>query len=87
MTNVDDYVGSYYSEELDVEYVFSRNEEALRLQVGRGIDGELLRVGQDTLVFRGRTFRFSRDQGRVSGFEIDAGRVQHVVFVRVESGR
>jgi len=87
VTNVDDYVGSYYSPELDVEYVLSRNEEALRLRVGQGIDGELLRVSEDTLVFRGRTFRFSRDQGRVTGFEVDAGRVQHVAFVREESGR
>ena len=85
VTNVDDYVGNYYSPELDVEYVLSRNEGALRLQVAHGIDGELLRISEDTLVFRGRTLRFSRDQGRVTGFEVDAGRVQHVAFVRDES--
>jgi hypothetical protein len=86
VSNIDDYIGSYYSPELDVEYVLSRNGGALRLQVARGIDGELLRVSEDTLVFRSRTFRFRRDQGRVTGFEVDAGRVQHVAFVR-ESGR
>jgi hypothetical protein len=87
VTNVDDYLGSYYSPELDVEYVLSRSGEALHLRAGRAINGVLLRIGQDTLVIRGRTLHFSRDQGRVTGFEVDAGRVQHVAFVREESGR
>jgi len=87
VTNIDDYVGSYYSEELDVEYEFSRSDERLGLRIGRRLRVELLRIGVDTLVARGRTFRFGRSGGRVTGFEVDAGRVQHVAFVRRESGR
>ena len=87
VTNIDDYVGSYYSEELDVEYEFSRSDERLGLRIGRRLRVELLRVGMDTLVARGRMFRFGRSGGRVTGFEVDAGRVQHVAFVRRESGR
>ena len=85
--NVDDYVGSYYSAELDIEYVLSQSGGALHLRAGRAIDGELLRVGLDTLVTDGVTLRFSREQGRATGFEVDAGRVQHVAFVREEPGR
>jgi CubicO group peptidase (beta-lactamase class C family) len=86
VTNVDDYVGSYYSPELDVEYTLSRSEEALRLRVGQGIDGELRRIEEDVLVLRRLTFRFTRENGLVTGFEVDAGRVQHVAFMREESG-
>jgi len=87
VVNVDDYVGTYYSVELDVEYELSRNDERLGLRIGRGLRVELLRIGEDTLVARGRTFRFRRSSGRVTGFEVDAGRVQHIAFVRRESGR
>ena len=87
VTNIDDYVGTYYSVELDVEYELSRNDERLGLRIGRGLRVELLRIGEDTLVARGRTFRFRRSSGRVTGFEVDAGRVQHIAFVRRESGR
>ena len=87
VTNVDDYVGSYYSPELDVEYRLSRNEEALRLRVGQGIDGELRRAEEDVFVLGRFTLRFTRESGRVTGFEVDAGRVQHVAFIRGESGR
>jgi len=86
VTNVDDYVGNYYSPELDVEYTLSRNGEALRLRVGQGIDGELRSLEEDVLVFGRWTFRFTRENGRVTGFEVDAGRVQHVAFIREESG-
>ena len=86
VTNVDDYVGIYYSPELDVEYTLSRNGEALRLRVGQGIDGELRSSEEDVLVLGRWTFRFTRENGRVTGFEVDAGRVQHVAFIREESG-
>ena len=85
VTGVDDYVGRYYSSELDVEYVLSRQGAALNLRAGQGIDAELLSAGEDTLVFDGLTFRFIREQGRVTGFEVDAGRVQHIAFRRVPS--
>jgi len=82
VANVDDYVGSYYSDELDVVYTLSRDGEALRLRVGQGIDGELRSAGEDVLVLGGLTLRFQRQAGRVIGFEVDAGRVQHLGFVR-----
>jgi Beta-lactamase len=83
----EDYLGRYYSAELDTDYVISSNEEALQIAVGRrGVEGELLRVSGDTLFFRGLTLRFAREGGMVTGFDLDAGRVQHVAFVRKESG-
>lgn len=82
VTNVDDYVGRYYSTELDVTYLLTRHEGALRIQVGAGLDGELLSVGEDTLSVRRLTLHFKRDGGTVTGFDLDAGRVQHVAFVR-----
>jgi CubicO group peptidase (beta-lactamase class C family) len=82
VTDVDDYVGSYYSPELDVEYTLSRDGDQLRLRAGQGIDGRLHRAAPDVLVLRRMTLRFVRADGRVTGFALDAGRVRHVTFER-----
>jgi len=86
VSNPEDYVGHYFSPELNVEYVLSMDGEALRLRVGSGIDGQLSSLGNDELFLDGVTLRFSRDAGGVTGFEVDAGRVQHVVFEKRSSG-
>lgn len=89
-----DFVGSYYSRELDVTYRISVEDGALRVRAGAAIDGELYLVQGDTLAtgFRrpdGRvqpqlTLRFLRSGDRVRGFELDAGRVVHLGFERIE---
>jgi len=88
VTNSAEYAGTYYSPELDIDYVLSSNEDGgLRLQAGAGLDVELLAMGQDAVSASGLTLRFAREGGRVNGFEVDAGRVQHVAFLREGSGR
>jgi CubicO group peptidase (beta-lactamase class C family) len=87
VTHSAEYAGSYYSAELDIDYVLSRNEVGgLSLQAGAGVHIELLDVGEDTVSAFGLTLRFVRGGGMVTGFEVDAGRVQHVAFLRQGSG-
>jgi len=78
------YVGTFHSPELDVDYVFSVDDGVLTLRAGAGIDSPVVRVSGDTLRAGPLTFRFERTEGRVTGFELDAGRVVHVRFRRVE---
>ncbi|MEM7414944.1 MAG: serine hydrolase domain-containing protein [Gemmatimonadota bacterium] len=89
-----DFVGSYYSAELDVTYRISVEDESLRVRAGAAIDEELFVVDGDTLAtgFRrsdGRVqpqliLRFDRSAGQIRGFELDAGRVVHLAFERVD---
>ena len=86
------YTGRYYSPELDVEYRIEPTDDGLRVRAGAGIDQPLYRLVGDTLAAGPPrtpgafsptlTFRFRRDNGAVTGFELDAGRVVHVRFDR-----
>ena len=77
------YVGIYYSHELDIEYRLSSDDGTLRLRAGADIDTELRQIAPDHLRSeRGLELRFERAAGRVVGFQLDAGRVRNLRFVR-----
>ena len=80
-----DYVGTYYSPELDVNYVLATVDGALRLRVGAGIDVPVEALGDDHLVAQGLELRLQREAGGVTGFQVDAGRVKNLIFRRVDS--
>ena len=77
------YLGMYYSPELDVNYEFVNTGGSLVVHVGSNAESELQRISGDTLAAGSRTFRFSRERGGVTGFELDAGRVVHLRFRRL----
>ena len=77
------YVGTYYSPELDVNYEFVNTGGSLVVHMGSNAESELQRISGDTLAAGSRTFRFSRERGGVTGFELDAGRVVHLRFRRL----
>lgn len=87
------YVGSYYSTELDVVYRVEMSGTDLRVRAGAAIDEAIYQISGDTLAAGetlpddrlepGLIFRFQRDGPRVTGFELDAGRVVHLRFRRV----
>ena len=77
------YLGMYYSPELDVNYEFVNTGGSLVVHVGSKAESELQRISGDTLAAGSRTFRFSRERGGVTGFELDAGRVVHLRFRRL----
>ena len=72
------YLGTYYSPELDVNYEFVNTGGSLVVHMGSNAESELQRISGDTLAAGSRTFRFSRERGGVTGFELDAGRVVHL---------
>jgi CubicO group peptidase (beta-lactamase class C family) len=77
------YLGTYYSPELDVNYEFTNTDGSLVVHLGSNAESELQRISGDTLVAGNWTFRFSREGSEVTGFELDAGRVVHLRFRRL----
>lgn len=79
-----EFAGAYYSEELDTRYTVIVKDEKLAVRRRKFEDVALVPKSADefTLADVG-TIRFLRDpQKRVSGFEINAGRVRHLLFSR-----
>lgn len=79
------YVGSYYSEELDVRYVLVSNDTVLALKHRKFNGNALLRAefvdGFSSSL--GATFLFTRDtKKRITGFTLSDGRVRGVRFER-----
>jgi len=83
VTNPSQYVGTYHSPELDIDYDFVEVDDALIVRAGAGIDDQVVGVADDTLRAGSLTFRFVRVGDQVTGFELDAGRVVHVRFERI----
>jgi len=79
-----DYSGDYYSEELDVSYSIFVEGEQLMVRVALRQQKQPLAAGiKDVFMRRGAEFRFSRgEQGRVSGFSLNAGRVKGIRFAK-----
>jgi CubicO group peptidase (beta-lactamase class C family) len=78
-------VGDFYSGELGVIYTVSRRDNRLAIRHPRG-EGELRPVSADVFEAPGPLGQvtFTRTGGRVTGLQIDGGRVQRLRFGRVE---
>ena len=78
-----DFVGSYYTPEVDVTWQVRPDSGGLVvMRDGRRV-GRLEAVTRDVFLHGGSTMTFTRDRsGRVTGFVLDAGRVRHLRFDR-----
>ncbi|MFT5311958.1 MAG: CubicO group peptidase (beta-lactamase class C family) [Paraglaciecola sp.] len=79
---VQDYVGTYYSSELDVTYEISMYEGTIKLQVNNGDPGKLYLANKDLLTYQGSLLQFSRKNDKINDFVMDAGRVKNLRFVK-----
>ncbi len=80
MIRFDDYVGSYYSEELDVAYVISLDQNQLMLKIGNNELGQVNVDGRDKLSTQYLKLSFERKNDKISGFTLDAERVTNLTF-------
>ncbi|MFC1554706.1 serine hydrolase domain-containing protein [candidate division KSB1 bacterium] len=80
---LEEYVGSYYSEELDVTFTIAVKTDTLRL-IRRKIGESVLRIREKDVVSSGSTtFRFTRaDSKAVDGFLVSTGRVRNLRFIK-----
>jgi CubicO group peptidase (beta-lactamase class C family) len=86
-SHLDDYVGSYYSDEIDVVYRVSLRDRRLMITRRKFNPIQLTAAFRDGFVSASvlGTVRFTRDaQNRVNGFRISAGRVRNFAFIRRE---
>lgn len=80
------YVGTYYSEELDKTYSVLIEAGKLQFSFYPAQLIELTPVYQDAFEEGGRVFRFIRDRsGRVDGFLVYTGRVRHLRFTKKDT--
>jgi CubicO group peptidase (beta-lactamase class C family) len=80
--NLEEYTGFFYSEELDANYLLTREDEKLQLQIANYDAQELTLYDIDTFTSDGDLVRFNRTNGAITGFELDAGRVTNLKFVK-----
>ncbi len=76
-----EYVGTYWSEELQVAYRIFIEDEELFLRIGWNPKNQLRPIEKDVLVFPHVKVVFERGRnGAVTGFVLDAGRVRNLSF-------
>jgi len=78
------YAGEYVSDELaGAVYVVTAGDSTLTLRTGTS-DGFTARLvfAETFLGTNGNALQFTRDGGRVTGFDVSNGRIRHVKFVR-----
>ena len=79
-TQMAEYPGSYYSEELDATWELTIRQNALYVV---GVESPLSPTESDVFRLGGIALRFVRDaEGRIAGLNLDAGRVRGIGFVR-----
>ncbi len=77
-----EYVGRYYSEELDATFTLAVDGDALTLHRGQMPSERLAPTTADAFQRDGMTLEFSRTDGRLSGITLTSGRVRGVVLTR-----
>lgn len=81
---LNDYVGSYYSKELNATYIFEIDNGILKAGIQdkqSGMDCAISDTDKFTMEFG--LVRFQRTDGQISGFELDSGRVKNLKFRKI----
>jgi len=76
----DDFVGDYYSKELDVTYKVYLEGGMLKTKIRNNDPIELTPSNKDLFNYQGNLLKFSRNNGIVNEFVLDAGRVKNLKF-------
>jgi len=78
--NYNEYVGVYYSDELEVEYSIVMGDEGLELSINQLESENITPDSIDRFYGDGGVIKFLRDKSTISGFKLDAGRVKNLHF-------
>ena len=80
--NLADFVGTYYSKELEVTYKIGMVEEILEVQIADKGSANLSINNIDELIYQNLLFRFTRTNKKISGFKLDAARIKNIKFAK-----
>ena len=78
--NLDDYIGDFYSYELDASFLVFKEEGILKLKIANYGPKKLSIFETDSFTFGSDLLRFKRSNGIITGFELDAGRANNLKF-------
>ena len=78
--NLQDFVGTYFSPELEVNYGIFSAEGILKVSQAGKNTRDLSLWEKDVFYHQGLEFRFLRENGQVKGFLLNAGRVRNLGF-------
>ncbi len=78
--NLEEYTGDYYSEELDVSYSILIEDGKLKVKVAKYDAQELKLYDIDAFTVDIGLLRFTKSNGEITGFKLDAGRVTNLKF-------
>ncbi len=78
--NLSEYLGDFYSQEMDVIYHFDLMNDKLKLSVGNREGAECDFSEEDIFYSPYGICRFERNNGKVRGFVLDSGRVKNLKF-------
>jgi len=82
--NLEDYVGLYFSEELNVTYEIYLDNKRLKSKVAYNKPITLSQTNIEQFTFRRTVFDFERSNNKVVSFIIDSGRVKGIKFLKSE---
>ena len=81
--NMKDYIGEYYSKELDIIYEMILDEKGqLRLRIKNEEPMLATAIDKDKFSISGLIFKFERKEELVSKFSMEAGRVKNLEFIK-----
>jgi len=83
--NLADYTGSYFSQELDVNYTIEKENDVLMLRIKNKLTSNECTIADiDQFSTALGLLRFQRSDNLISGFELDSGRVKNLKFKKVK---
>jgi len=81
--DLQDYIGSFYSEELNVTYEVYLEENILKSRIAYNEPVNLIVSNKDEFTADRAVLNFNRSDNEVTSFVVDAGRVRGIEFMKV----
>ena len=81
--DLDEYSGNYYSKELDITYQLFVKDKKIAILIGNNTPVVLSVYDTDQMLYKLNKLRFDRIRGKISGFELDAGRLKNLKFSKI----
>jgi len=81
-SNLEIYLGNYYSAEIDAIYQLIIYDGALKVKIPNERPEELQRIDNDKFLYNGVLFRFSKTDDKIISLFVDAGRVKNLEFIK-----
>jgi hypothetical protein len=80
--NLVEFVGDYYSKELDVTYKLLLNGEVVTVQIANASPMSARVINVNRLTYQRGTINFVRHKNEIVGFQLEAGRVKNLEFTK-----